>query len=441
MRRTPFLCVASALVTLALCGAASANASTILVLDQSGHLSRESNPLIPAAEISDLSAGLGRSLTASAARSLPAQTASSRNLEAAIGRVAGEGAISAVTHADYASAIASARRTAGHLRGQRRNELRAVIANFDRMARAGLATSSRLAPMIETLRRNTQWWTKGSLLSYGQRVGFKGSQLVWQSYPGQGLQIQWLGTFGYMNALVTAQSKSAELHTLAGEVSRLAVKRAGGLAWEYLFQFGGGRPPWVSGLAQGTGVQALASTSQRFKQPELLKTAESAMGIFRTGPPSGVRLNLAHGSYYLAYSYAPGQRIYNAFYQSLNGLHDLAQISGNKSIRQLWLRGQTEGRYELPFSDTGSWSYYEPGSYSPLNYHRVLRDFIRGMCDRMTADREREAAALRLKQGPDAVLGNFTDWPNPGPYCVMAQRFTKYLYAQLGLTMPAPSSR
>ncbi len=441
VRRTLFLCVASALVTLALWGAASAGASTILILDRSGKVTAQENALIPATPASELPPTLSRSLGAAVATALPAQTVSSASLDGAVARLAGRGAISAATRASFNAALSSARNAAGRLSGQRRREMRAVIANFNRMAKGGLITGSRIAPIIETLRRNAQWWANGSLLSYGQRVGFSGSELVWQAYPGQGLQIQWLGTFGYMNALWTAESKTAELRTLAGEVQRLAVKRAGGNAWEYLFQFGGGRPPWVSGLAQGTAVQALARTSRRLKQPRMMKFALASLGIFRTAPPSGVRLNLAHGSYYLAYSYAPGQRIYNAFYQSLAGLHDLAQLSGSKTANRLWLSGQREGRYQLPFSDSGSWSYYEPGSPSPLNYHKVLRDFVRGLCDRMTADRQRETIKLRATKGPAAVLGNFKAWPDPGPYCVMTERFNRYLYKYLGISAPTPAPR
>ena len=441
MRRTPCLCVASALVTLALSGAASANASTILVLDQSGHVTARENPLIPTGPSSDLPEYPGRPLVAASAATIPAQTASSANLDAAVARLASVGAISATTRAAYNAAISSARNAAGRLSGQRRSELRAVIANFDRMARGGLATASRLPVLTETLRRNAEWWTNGSSLSYGQRVAFKGSELVWQAYPGQGLQIQWLGTFGYMNALWTTESKSSELHMLAREVSELASNRAGGVAWEYLFQFGGGRPPWVSGMAQGTAIQALARTSDRFKDQSLMTLAKRGLGIYRTGPPSGVRLRLAHGSHYLGYSYAPGQRIYNQFYQALRGLHDLAELSGDKTARRLWLQGQTEGRYELPFSNSGSWSYYEPGSLSPLNYHQLLRDFLRGLCDVMTSDRQREALALRAKKGPAAVLTDFKNWPDPGPYCVMTKRFTDYLYARLGTKAPSAAPR
>ena len=441
LRRSLIFCVASALVFVAFIGAASANASPILILDGNGQLTLRDDPLVPAGAASELPPlQLGASVGASIAAEPRAETASSRDLNTAVARLARTGAISAAIQSSYRDAMSSAKNAAGRLTGTRRSELRAVIANFNRMARSGLVTSSRLASLTETLRRNAQWWTSGSLLSYGQRVGFKGSELVWQSYPGQGLQIQWLGTFGHMNALWTVKSQARELGDLADEVDRLSVKRANGVAWEYLFQFGGGKPPWISGLSQGTAIQALARASERLKRPHLLQVARDGLGAFRTRPPSGVRLKTSHGSYYVAYSYAPGQRIFNAFYQSLIGLHDLSEISGDKLSRQLWLDGQREGRYELPQSDSGSWSYYQPGESSPLNYHILLRDFVRGLCDRMTADRQRETIQLRAKKGPTAVLGNFKSWPDPGPYCVMTARFSKYLYRQVGATPPSPAA-
>ena len=58
----------------------------------------------------------------------------------------------------------------------------------------------------------------------------------------------------------------------------------------------------------------------------------------------------------------------------------------------------------------------------------------------MTADRQRETIQLRAKKGPTAVLGNFKSWPDPGPYCVMTARFSKYLYKQVGATPPSPAA-
>ena len=79
---------------------------------------------------------------------------------------------------------------------------------------------------------NRRWWSTGPLLGYGQRVGFSGSELVWQFYPGHGLQIQWLGTFGKLNWLARTMTKrrGAQASRLVDDILPLASWRAGG--WE-----------------------------------------------------------------------------------------------------------------------------------------------------------------------------------------------------------------
>ena len=67
--------------------------------------------------------------------------------------------------------------------------------------------------------------------------------------------------------------------------SRSATKRAGGIAWEYLFRFDGGAPPWTSGLSQGTALQVLARAWSRFNEPAYLTAAQQALGIFQTAAP------------------------------------------------------------------------------------------------------------------------------------------------------------
>ena len=88
--------------------------------------------------------------------------------------------------------------------------------------------------------------------------------------------------------------------------SALAVPRAGGIAWEYDFTFGGGRPPWVSGLAQGTGIQAMARTAKRNgREAEIYPLLRSALGVFKTNTPEGVRVPTSDGAEYALYSFAP----------------------------------------------------------------------------------------------------------------------------------------
>ena len=63
---------------------------------------------------------------------------------------------------------------------------------------------------------------------------------VFQFYPGHGLQIQWLGTFGKLNGYWSGGKRyDARAGALLDEAMPLATERAGGLAWEYLFPFDG----------------------------------------------------------------------------------------------------------------------------------------------------------------------------------------------------------
>ena len=271
------------------------------------------------------------------------------------------GAIDQLHHDAWAESYDNAKATLKKLHGTRRRQLDAVIANTRAIAKAGLLTATRAPLVFLTLQRNRAWWSEGPLLRYGQRVMFAGSQLVWQYYPGQGIQVQWLGTFGRANGLFQQGGRDDELRALLDEALGLATARAGGIAWESLFRFDGGAPPWVSGLSQGTALQALSRAAARLGEPRYFEAARAALGIFRTAPPEGVRVDTPVGAHYLQYSFAPGLRILNGFIQALNGLYDFAAFANDAEGRALFAAGEAEARVELPTFDTGAWSLYRPG--------------------------------------------------------------------------------
>jgi D-glucuronyl C5-epimerase C-terminus len=282
---------------------------------------------------------------------------------------------------DYAAYLA-AKRSLGRLSGTRRTELGAVLANVQAMTAAGELTASRVAPLLLTLERNRQWWTSEPLLSSGERVSFPGSKLVWEYYPGQGLEIQWLGTFGEANGYYLSGHENANLRQLLSEAIPLATKRAGGIAWEYLFHFDGGAPPWTSGLSQGTALQVLSRAWSRFKEPADLTAAQQALGVFESSTPVGVRVKTGAGALYAEYTYAPSDRILNGFIQALVGLYDYTSITKDPLGLALFEAGDAEARAELPGYDTGAWSLYDQFGESNLNYHELLTEFLQHLCDR-----------------------------------------------------------
>ena len=175
------------------------------------------------------------------------------------------------------------------------------------------------------------------------------------------------------------------LAVLLDEMEKLAVHRGRRfIAWEYLFDFGGGAPPWMSGMAQATAIQSLARAADLLGQPRYLKTARRALGAFETLPPTGVRaVGPAGGIHYLQYSFAPRLWIFNAFLQSLIGLYDYSEATGDERARKLFDDAEPEAREELPLSDLGDWSRYNyAGHESSPDYHELLREFLQSMCSR-----------------------------------------------------------
>jgi hypothetical protein len=145
----------------------------------------------------------------------------------------------------------------------------------------------------------------------------------------------------------------------------------------------------VSGLAQGTGLQAIARAGVRLgRLPEVLPLIQQGLTLFEKAPPTGVRVETPEGIHYAQYSFWPQLQILNGFIQSLVGLFDVAQLTGDPRAAQLFADGQAAAHAEVLAHDTGAWSLYSRGAIereSDLAYHTLLRDFLTSLCDR-TAD-------------------------------------------------------
>jgi hypothetical protein len=296
------------------------------------------------------------------------------------------GAIDQATYEADRAIHSDVKRTIRSLEGARRQELAGVLGTVDRMAARGALRASRLAPLFLTLARNREWWSAQPLLGSGQRVTFEDSELVWQYVPGQGLQFHPLANFGKLNAYAKSRGRRVQNAQLLDELMAIAVPRGGGLAWEYYFDYGGGKPPWVSSLAQGTGLQAIARSAAKLgRMGELLPAIQEGLTLFEQEPPTGVRVATAEGAHYAQYSFWPGLRVINGFVQSLVGLYDVAEITGDARAARLFADGDRTAKAEVPKFDTGAWSLYSRDAItreSDLHYHTLLRDFLTSLCDR-----------------------------------------------------------
>jgi D-glucuronyl C5-epimerase C-terminus len=319
-----------------------------------------------------------------------------------IARAFERGAVDAEQRASYLSTYSAALRTRRALGGVRRVELSYVIDTMRRLAR-GRSLTARLAPMFLILKRNRDWWAKAGPPGSGARLSFGGSRVIFQYFPGKGLQLHPLANFGKLNGY-WAGRRNQDLRSLAHDLVDVAVERNGFLTWEYYFAFGGGTPPWISGMAQGTAMQSLARAGQRLNDPTLVEIATRARGAFERQTPRGVRVPHGSDSWYALYSFAPRLYVLNGMLQAVNGLRTYVEYTADRAAAALFQAGDRAARARIASFDTGAWSLYsrpswKPGPEANLNYHRLNRDFARNLC-RGTSD---------------------------PAYCGASERFTRYL--------------
>ena len=381
VRGTPFALVA---LTVGLIAASPAAASPVLFVGD-GTTGVRDDPYLPAG------GDLPQSQVGRAPATRPPGGASAaakkRTVDTELARFKKSGAISKADYNAYLTSWKRAKRARRGLTGQRGNELGAVISNLDWMASVGRFQADRLKALFLTLDRNRELWaTRAVLPAPGTKLEFEGSEIVWVYYAGQGVEINALNTFGKANGLWTAGDQDARLAALFEEMLPLMARRGSALVWEYYFFFGGGRPPWASGMAQATGLEALARASNRLEKPEWRTVVPAALKLFEIKPPTGVRIDTPAGRHYLQYSFTPGTRIINAFMQSVLGLYETATQLNDPTARRLAELGDAQARVELPRYDTGAWTLYEMGgAEANLDYYQLARSFLKRLCETVRA--------------------------------------------------------
>ena len=279
-------------------------------------------------------------------------------------------------------------REEGKLHGWRKQNLADVTELLHELAADDQMTAARLPVIFMTLQRNAEYWqTAPKALVYADRVEFPGSLLEWEYYPGYGLQLQVLGTFGEANGFYEAgKAHYPQLEQVLSEMEQVAVPRAGGIAWEYYFNWEGGTPPWVSAMAQATGIEALTNGYLASGDQSYLTEAHDALGLLETAPPTGVAVPTRLGERYLQYSFAPNDDIINAFLQTLIGLYDYVQVSHDPVAQTLFNQGNAQAQAELPNFVVNGWSLYQPGQLDNLNYHQLVTGFAQSLCQKLKVE-------------------------------------------------------
>ncbi len=387
-------------VAVVLC-ASPAQAEPVIVVGL-GQVERVDDPFVPAPSDIDLGPAPGRPRVRAHSAAQGRQA-----VGRALALAAQRRGISPSDYSRYRRTYRRGRATLGRLSGARKRELGYVVRSVERVALAGRLTATRMPSIFLQLRRNSAYWPNKAFPATGDQLTFRGSELLYQYFPGRGLQLHPLSNFKKANnlngACVTRKPgkpvkpvcgarppgptpgtpcRPERLRHLLDELAGLTVQRHSGfVAWEYLFDFGGGSPPWMSGMAQSVAVSALTRGARRLNRPDYAALAERALGAFETPSPVGVRTRGPLGGvHYLQYSFAPRLYIFNAFLQSLIGLHDYGRLARSPRATALFQQGEPEAKREVPYSSTGNWSRYSfRGAKSTGLYHELLRESLQSM--------------------------------------------------------------
>ena len=229
--------------------------------------------------------------------------------------------------------------------------------------------------------------------------------VVYRWFPHLGFEFHPLANFGALNN--DAASNDVEsTRALADALLARAIPHGSRLIWEYQFRYGGGRPPWASGMAQAVAAQALARSSILLGDPNL---GAAAVRAFASVPP--FLLSLPSGPWIRLYGFN-GEVVLNAQLQSIVSLFEYATTSGNQAASALAQQLSATAEALFPRFDTGDWSRYElGGGYAPRDYQKFVTDLL-------------------------AKLAQTTQDPF---WIATAQRFHAYYYDPPQVTQPTPT--
>src|SRR2546421_900000 len=262
---------------------------------------------------------------------------------------------------------------------------------------------------------NTRW----SASHWDQKAGtdvVDYSDGTWyRAFPPMGFQFHPLEEFGKLNNFV-AQKNSARAAQLAQALVDRSVVRGGGLAWEYYFRFEGGRPPWISGMAQAVAAQALSGAGTLLADPTLTAASQR---VYKTVP--SLTRSVQAGPWIRLYAFN-NETVLNAQLQTIVSLQDYAGRTGDQAATALVSRLQVAATGMLPRFDTGYWSLYSlGGAEAPLDYHQYVVRLL-GILSRRTQDPTLTTYAQRfgddLRQPPvvkeGTAPGAIYPWPQDG---------------------------
>jgi hypothetical protein len=274
----------------------------------------------------------------------------------------------------YRSDLTAAYGTLRKLGGAREQNLAAVLHDVALQWRS--YTSPRAYALFTMLETNAGYF--GNRAVPAAKTDIQDSDgVVYRFFPGQGFQFHPLAEAGALNAAVASKDPE-RVEGLALALSNRGAASGGALRFEYYFPYGGGRPPWTSGMAQAVMAQALVRAAALTGDTDLLGDAVAAFHAI----PLGLVRKLPQGPWIRLYSF-DSEVVLNAQLQTIVALEDYAAATGDTTAATLAAEMLGSAQTLLPRFDTGYWSYYSLArDESPLEYHVYVTQLLKKLAAR-----------------------------------------------------------
>ena len=269
----------------------------------------------------------------------------------------------------YRATLDRAYSTWSKLPGQRARELEGVIR--DVAAQWRTYNRPRALALFSMLAFNAKHFSARGPLPSGRDAQDE-EGVVYRAFSGHGLQFHPLANFAKLNSYLGA-NRLDDASLLGLALIARGVPRGDSLSWEYNFQFGSGRPPWTSGMAQAVAAQAFARGQEKLGDPAFAAAAQKA---FRAIPGKLVR-SLPEGQFIRLYSFSD-LAVLNAHLQAVVSLEDYALSLEDPVGQEVAGQLRATAVQLLPKFDTGAWSLYALGANeSTLDYHRYVVSLLK----------------------------------------------------------------
>ena len=206
------------------------------------------------------------------------------------------GAIDAAQRSAYLKSYSAARTTLSALSGQRRAELGYVLDTLRSFARQKRLTA-RLRPMFLILDRNREWWAKAGPPGSGARLTFGASRVIFQYFPGKGLQLHPLANFGKLNGYWQGR-RNGDLRSSPRIWSPSGWSATATSHGSTTSNSAVGARPGCPGWRRAPRCRRSRAPATVSPTPRSRRSARRGLGAFEQRTPRGVRVPQGNGDWY-----------------------------------------------------------------------------------------------------------------------------------------------